>query len=82
MYETISIREAAKRLGMTEDGIRKRIRRGELKGIKVDKRWMVVWDGEETALREPEEQEKTSIGHRPRSTRRSLVPQIPIGSER
>jgi hypothetical protein len=37
----ITLGEAASRLGVTEDAIRKRLRTGSIKGKKIEKRWMV-----------------------------------------
>jgi excisionase family DNA binding protein len=37
----ISITEAADRLGISEDGVRKRIKKGQLRGIKSGKSWQV-----------------------------------------
>ena len=39
--EAVSIAQAAKLLGLTEDGIRKRVRKGELRGEKIDNKWHV-----------------------------------------
>jgi len=39
--ETVDSHQASKRLGITEDAIRKRITRGTLEGYKEDGRWWV-----------------------------------------
>jgi hypothetical protein len=44
----MSIAEAAKQLGITEDAVRKRIKRGVLYAKKVDNKWLVVLDGQDT----------------------------------
>ena len=41
----IPVSEAAKRLGISADAVRKRIQRGTLQGYRVDRRWFVVLDG-------------------------------------
>ena len=46
--EQVDIATAAARLGMSLDGVRKRIKRGQLQGGKVDKRWYVVLPVEQT----------------------------------
>jgi hypothetical protein len=40
--ELVDLMEAAQRLGITYDGVRRRIRRGRLHGIKRDGRWVVA----------------------------------------
>ncbi len=40
---TVPIAEAAARLGITVDAVRKRIQRGKLTGQKTDTGWTVVW---------------------------------------
>jgi hypothetical protein len=40
----LEISEAAVQLGITPDGVRKRIRRGQLAAVKQDSRWYVVLD--------------------------------------
>ena len=40
--ETLDVGQAASRLGVSPDAIRKRIRRGTLRGYKVDGEWRVV----------------------------------------
>ncbi len=40
---TVPIAEAAARLGITVDAVRKRIQRGKLTGHKTDSGWTVVW---------------------------------------
>ncbi len=40
---TVPIAEAAARLGITVDAVRKRIQRGKLTGHKTDNGWTVVW---------------------------------------
>jgi hypothetical protein len=40
---TVPIAEAAARLGITVDAVRKRIQRGKLDGHKTDNGWVVVW---------------------------------------
>ncbi len=42
--DDVSTADAAKRLGLGEDAIRKRIKRGVLKGYKRDNKWYVVLD--------------------------------------
>jgi hypothetical protein len=44
----VSIAEAAKLLGIGEDGVRKRIKRGLLHGYKADNKWFVVLDGQDS----------------------------------
>ena len=46
--EQVDIATAATRLGMSLDGVRKRIKRGHLRGGKVDNRWYVVLPVEQT----------------------------------
>ena len=41
-----TITQAARRLGLTDDGVRKRIKRGQLGAYRVDGRTYVVLDGE------------------------------------
>ncbi len=57
---TVPIAEAAARLGITVDAVRKRIQRGTLTGQKTDTGWTVVWtepdsrpDTVQTAVPEP-----------------------------
>jgi len=40
---TVPIAEAAARLGVTIDAVRKRIQRGKMVGHKTDNGWVVVW---------------------------------------
>jgi hypothetical protein len=40
---TVPIAEAAARLGISVDAVRKRIQRGKLTGHKTDQGWTVVW---------------------------------------
>lgn len=40
--ELVDLMEAAARLGITYDGVRRRLRRGRLHGIKRDGRWLVA----------------------------------------
>ncbi len=40
---TVPIAEAAARLGISVDAVRKRIQRGKLTGQKTDNGWTVVW---------------------------------------
>jgi hypothetical protein len=42
---TIPLAEAALRLGITAEAVRKRIQRGKLDGHKTDDGWLVVWTG-------------------------------------
>jgi hypothetical protein len=42
--DDVSTADAAKRLGLGEDAIRKRIKRGVLNGYKRDNKWYVVLD--------------------------------------
>ncbi len=56
---TVPVAEAAARLGITVDAVRKRIQRGKLTGQKTDTGWTVVWiepdirpDGVQTAVSE------------------------------
>jgi excisionase family DNA binding protein len=41
----LTIGEAARLLRISPEGVRKRIKRGQLKAYKVDNRWLVVLDG-------------------------------------
>ena len=43
--EPVPLSEAAMRLGLTEDAIRKRILKGTLRGQKVDRKWVVFLPG-------------------------------------
>jgi hypothetical protein len=54
--EIVSTAAAAKRFGLGEDAIRKRIKRGVLKGYKKDNKWYVVLDGLDR-----QEQESSSV---------------------
>src|SRR5262245_50647074 len=47
--ETLTIAEASARLGVAPDAIRKRIRRGSLRAVKVDGTWRVLLDPAEAA---------------------------------
>ena len=48
--ESLTIADAAARLGIAPDAVRKRIRRGSLRAVKVDGTWRVLFDpGEGTA---------------------------------
>jgi hypothetical protein len=42
--DKLTIAEAAEKLGISQDALRKRIRRGLVQAIKVDKKWFVVLD--------------------------------------
>ncbi len=68
--ELVSIPEAAKRLNLTHDGVRKWLKRGVLAAKKVDNRWLVVLDNVErprhdNGSRQPR-QANTNVGHRER----------------
>jgi hypothetical protein len=62
--EAVSIAQAAKILGITEDAVRKRVRRGEIKAKKVDNKWQLLLDGIETG--------KTDQEGTPRTTKNGL----------
>lgn len=47
--ETLTIAGAAARLGVAPDAVRKRIRRGSLRAVKVDGYWQVILNAEEAA---------------------------------
>lgn len=51
--ETLTIAGASARLGIAPDAVRKRIRRGSLRAVKVDGCWRVVLDPEEAAAGTP-----------------------------
>ena len=72
--EAVSIAQAAKLLGLTEDGIRKRVRKGELRGEKIDNKWHVyveigkneqepVLEGAKTATREQQDSIESFLAH-------------------
>ncbi len=72
--EAVSIAQAAKLLGLTEDGIRKRVRKGELRGEKIDNKWHVyveigkneqepVLEGVKTATREQQDSIESFLAH-------------------
>ena len=42
VQEKVDIKTAAQRLGITQEGVRKRIQRGLLKAEKIDNRWLVA----------------------------------------
>ena len=42
VQEKVDIKNAAQRLGITQEGVRKRIQRGLLKAEKIDNRWLVA----------------------------------------
>ena len=42
VQEEVDIKTAAQRLGITQEGVRKRIQRGLLKAEKIDNRWLVA----------------------------------------
>ena len=42
VQEKVDIKAAAQRLGITQEGVRKRIQRGLLKAEKIDNRWLVA----------------------------------------
>ncbi len=42
VQEKVDIKTAAQRLGITQEGVRKRIQRGLLKAEKLDNRWLVA----------------------------------------
>ncbi len=42
IQDKVDIKTAAQRLGITQEGVRKRIQRGLLKAEKVDNRWLVA----------------------------------------
>ena len=50
----LTIGETARRLRISPEGVRKRIKRGQLKAYKVDNRWLVVLDGYDNPLDLPD----------------------------
>jgi hypothetical protein len=50
----LTIGETARRLRISPEGVRKRIKRGQLKAYKVDNRWLVVLDGHDNPLDMPD----------------------------
>ena len=53
--QRVKIGEAARRLGITTDGVRKRLKRGQLRGGKTeDGRWFVVFEAESTPVLDAE----------------------------
>jgi hypothetical protein len=53
--DRVDVATAARMLGITTDGVRRRIARGRLQGVRVDGRWQVVLSGTESVLRETEQ---------------------------
>ena len=53
--QRVEIGEAARRLGITTDGVRKRLKRGQLRGGKTgDGRWYVIFEAESTPVLDSE----------------------------
>jgi hypothetical protein len=59
-HDILDISEAARRLGITPDAVRKRISRGGLEAHKRDGRWFVVLDIQDN---ESKTREETQPGH-------------------
>jgi hypothetical protein len=59
-HDILDISEAARRLGITPDAVRKRISRGTLEAHKRDGRWFVVLDVQD---KESKTREETRPGH-------------------
>ena len=53
--QRVEIGEAARRLGITTDGVRKRLKRGQLRGGKTeDGRWFVLFEAESSPVLDTE----------------------------
>lgn len=52
VQDSVDIRTAAQLLGLTPEGVRKRIQRGILKAEKVDNRWLVILPTELEAVQD------------------------------
>ena len=53
--DQVTLEEAARRLGITVAGVKKRLQRDQLHGVKVDGRWRIVFlNGDSTATTGPD----------------------------
>ena len=56
----LTLQEAARRLGITPEGVRKRLQRGQIKGYRAAGRWHVLLDDADIPDKPPEPEVKPS----------------------